>query len=130
MKYPISVKGGIMIDNLTDEQKSVLLAKAMGWRVHYDPENVLHLKPTGTEQWYRGDAPRISCNLYHPARMALAWRVLNWAWEQKTDDWLWSWILDECCLDGGIPPADAQRLWLDKILEMAIEAGIAEVDNA
>jgi hypothetical protein len=59
--------------------------------------------------------------------MPLAWRVLNWAHETAL------------CRDyadgvGKIlhfwsPSADAQRAWLDKILELAIEAGLVEVPD-
>jgi hypothetical protein len=59
--------------------------------------------------------------------MALAWRVLNWAHETAL------------CRDyadgvGKIlhfwsSPAGAQRAWLDKILELALEAGLAEVGD-
>jgi hypothetical protein len=77
-------------------------------------------------------------NLYDPENMALAWRVLNWAAKKfhygdsysagyRIDDW----IMDEPIVKGDgayniwdLPPAEAQRAWLDKILELAIEAGL------
>ena len=62
--------------------------------------------------------------------------MLNWAWtihdgehgEHNPDYDYWyeqiAWVInyDES-------PADAQRLWLDKILELAIEAGIVAVEE-
>lgn len=73
----------------------------------------------------------------NPHLMAWAWRVLNWAAENQTTikgayianlrvkDEMYDWLL----YDGNIwdmPPADAQTLWLDKILSLAIEAGLVE----
>jgi hypothetical protein len=69
-------------------------------------------------------------NLYDPANMPLAWRVLNWAYDlpqiedQGRHDHFIKWWR-EANLNTK-PPADAQRLWLDKILELAVEAGIID----
>ncbi len=63
--------------------------------------------------------------LYNPANMALAWRVLNWAFANFVDIWLEetfrAWVPNPLYT---LPPADAQRAWLDKILTLAIEAGM------
>lgn len=83
-------------------------------------------------------------NLYDPANMALAWRVLNWAmsedmqfvgfvnygngWEHKPAEASSHGFseLVEREVDFSLSPADAQRAWLDKILTLAIEAGMLE----
>ena len=119
-----------MLDNLSDEQKSVMLAKAMGWE-----------KDTYHRVWVDNTAEEVhrtsSFNLYDPANMALAWRVLNWCHEEMySNQWLefsnwWNgyYSTPDSLHFWGLSPADAQRLWLDKILELAIEAGLAEVDD-
>ena len=82
--------------------------------------------PKEKELSMSGDGPEwefTTPNLYevddddNPIHMPLAWRVLNWAETMFPPDYM---------LAHGLPPADAQRLWLDKILELAIEAGIIE----
>ena len=61
--------------------------------------------------------------------MALAWRVLNWATDID-GPWTFAIAKGDFELEGWLfsnpiwKKADAQRLWLDKILELAIEAGI------
>ena len=129
---------------MDDQEKSVLLVKAMKWtlsNVIKDASGKLFLliQPKGDDwEWVVDiDAP---LNLYDPANMALAWRVLNWASELDTeiDDYSYPYVISEaadCLFERELedvkmwclPPADAQRLWLDKILELAIEAGIVEI---
>lgn len=89
-----------------------------------------------SDDWF---IPRVK-NLYEPANMALAWRVLNWATTQSVtvkaqkgggdDIWQepWTTFIDDE-INGKyeiymMTPADAQRAWLDKILTLAIEAGM------
>ena len=120
---------------MDDQEKSVMLAKAIGWYVTvYDKRCAIS---SLGERLGVYDYP---LNLYDPANMALAWRVLNWASELDTeiDDYSYPYVISEaadCLFERELedvkmwclPPADAQRLWLDKILELAIEAGLAEV---
>ena len=76
--------------------------------------------------------------LYDPANMALAWRVLNWASEQKAVyfEFMQWWFRQDADLDmfGGylfdLEPKDAQRVLLDKILSLAIEADLIEKEPA
>lgn len=96
--------------------------------------------------WYHrmpvNEAWKFFPNLYDPANMALAWRVLNWAATQtKTvkaqkgggdESWQESWatFIDDA-INGNLdmysmPPAAAQRAWLDGILGLAIEAGMVD----
>ena len=116
---------------MTNREKSVLLARAMGWN-YLDAHHV----QDAAHDWvvFRG-----RFNLYKPAQMALAWRVLNWAMDEESSFALfqgqkffrwWNDISISGASNRNLlvqPPADAQRLWLDKILELvAIEAVIVE----
>ena len=126
------------ISKMSDQEKSMLLARAMGWKLEMRPDLQDELPLMIFD-----DNIGISYadSLYRPANMALAWRVLNWAMNQPdpptSDQRLWSWLAhwwthgdSEYDPDGWLlleqSPADAQRFWLDKILEFAIEAGIIE----
>lgn len=94
------------INELSDEQKSVMLIKAAEIR------GII-----------------VISTLYDPDHMALAWRVLNWAdGEMKLWDMFFPWW-DEEFEATALSPADAQRAWLDKILELAIEAGLVEMER-
>lgn len=74
----------------------------------------------------------VSPNLYDPANMALAWRVLNWTGDNFSDDSIYE--LNKFMLGmGGNDTAfdkyiwyrdNSQTAWLDKILKLAIEAGM------
>lgn len=133
------------IENMSDNEKSVMLAKLCGWEMRqhsvYKSEYSLYMHGYGSHGYYMtDDVP----NLYDPANMAVAWRVLNWAnrqtkrestskggrmvewdvsWATYIDDWLspygYEWY--------DMPPEEAQRALLDKILSLAIEAGMVEV---
>lgn len=99
------------MDKLTDEEKTIVLAKLAGLEPEIESNGV------------------VCVDLYDPASMALAWRVLNWAasqgittqihviYQYKKGDW--ARMID-------LAPADAQRAWLDYILRKAIEAGMVE----
>lgn len=71
-------------------------------------------------------------NLYDPANMALAWRVLNWAGMTQFFEDFSKWAnarmdLTQIVVNGqDLPPDRAQKSWLDKILALAIEAGMVE----
>ena len=113
------------LTKLSDEEKSVLLARAMGWEIRLIGasscviDNGEYLKVNALEY----------PDLYDPHDMALAWRVLNWATdtERRNNEEMCLWW-EEARLHNRTP-ADAQRLWLDKILELAIEAGIVELTH-
>ena len=124
-----------MIDKLSDQEKSVMLAKAMGWTAlywsnrdfwsswyHLVDENNRKIKRRGIHKNTGDVFHSLMVDLYKPSNMALAWRVLNWAHETG---------LCRRYADGvgknihfWDAPADAQRAWLDKILTLAIEAGL------
>lgn len=65
-------------------------------------------------------------NLYAPENMALAWQVLNWASDSRNplSDTIDRWWVVNSPIE--LPPKEAQALWLDKILELAIGAGLVK----
>ena len=97
--------------DMTDREKSVLLAKAAGWETDDDALKIHLPNPLWRESGYRQNVIR---SLYDPANMALAWRCHLWALHVKRPfardylDYFWSISGEE----------HAQRLWLDKILEL------------
>lgn len=80
-----------MID-LTEQEKSVMLAGLCGWKHEHLPPKVGDVLGLNVATDERGNVlhegrfsfplayPQIP-NLYDPANMALAWRALNWALE-------------------------------------------------
>lgn len=136
---------------MTDQEKSVVLARLCGWLVtdeyfhSYHPPNgkgasVNHTKGYTAAQLF--DKP-LCMTLYAPANMSLAWRVLNWAlshnkdagdefenlWVYPFGDEIFAFMYAIAQSGSGrsvleLPPADAQRAWLDKIIKLATEAGM------
>lgn len=121
------------IENLSDREKSVILAKLCGWSCIEAIYGVEVIDATGlvvTSNFGTKDTGWMD-DLYHPGRMQLAWRVLNWWVNTKFETGLdypvytlFKW--NHLPFVIGLPPAEAQRLWLDKILQLAIEAGMVE----
>lgn len=115
------------INELSENEKSVMLAKLCGLDVTYPMidggmriacyinQGVFKIEYTLYEPHY----------LYDPVNMALAWRVLNWARLQKDNPQLWHEMQK---FDAGIDmqPDVAVRHWLDSVLGLAIEAGMVE----
>ncbi len=98
------------MDNLTDHEKSTLLCRLAGIPIERD---------------------LIIANLYNPNNMDLAWTVLNYFEDLDMSTPSLNWRLFEYplrTLACESPPV-AQRLWLDKILSLAIEAGIVELEE-
>ena len=129
------------INEMNDQEKSVPLAKAMGLElvphpVYGDKHLFFRVPEEWDHDWELAD------DFYHPSVMALAWRVLNWAFNGVASDGLevmsaWNRGVIQSMFYIGVPfsgdptllelsPADAQRLWLDKVLELA---GLVEVDD-
>lgn len=151
------------VSEMSDQEKSVVLARLCGWRVEHLPENKTE------SSWSRGfyfiadeKGNRIKhpvihergsaltsvpydhpielehfklFDLYDPANMALAWRVVSWLCKPSVaivpnhDDWrfyaglkfrVWFTKYDIEYITDDTP----QRAWLDKILELAIAAGM------
>ena len=90
------------VSKLSDQEKSVLLARAVG-------------KPLSSSLFH---------NLYNPTNMALAWRCLRWVsqgyedWRAEFQEWFASTAFE---LMG---EEHAQRIWLDRIFALAIDAGL------
>ena len=125
------------IDKLTDQEKSVMLARVIGWRINAHGD-MFEIPDTSVDNvgW------KWRSNFYSgvDASMEQAWLVLNWA-AQRNDgisDYGWPYTVAE-----GIDeifryeddddlslwdkdPADAQRAWLDQILTLTIEAGLVD----
>ena len=116
------------IDELSDQEKSVLLARAMGLEIIPHPtrenEEMFVIPESWGWEWEWHDD-------FYPKWMALAWRVHLWAllngdigtaygyWWRPFPRRLAIWY-----------STDAQDQWLDKVLTLAIEAGLVELDHA
>lgn len=138
------------LNEMGEQEKSVALARLCGWRIDNIPTstgaawmrvlcdengNDLGLRPPfggGIEKRHVDLKPTKLFNLYDPANMALAWRVGVWAGNNLPNDAISK--LNDLWLRRDTYPyevfmwyePEAQRLWLDKILELAIEAGMTE----
>jgi hypothetical protein len=140
-----------MIDQLSDQEKSVMLAKMVFKPIkrhklpdgYYDVEagDVLLLSSDYCTLANRSDNDLYRMffpNLYDLASMALAWRVSIWAWKHfPTEPVIYHagnkisiramfrifWLTQ-------MRPTEinAQRNRLDKILELAIEAQLVEIE--
>jgi hypothetical protein len=130
------------IDMMTTREKTTLLAWLMGWRVQrygasanprygryglYDANDKFIRRadvPNGIEI---NPLDHIVPNFYNVKNMALAWRVvteINRQWENGEDwaDGFFTWWNDAELWR--LTATEAQAAWLDKILELAIEAGM------
>lgn len=131
-------------EGMNDNEKSVMLAKLCGWIRPagdcYKPGlwiiEVPSLPMWSIAHFWKTEPLDLpDFDFYHPANMELAWRVLDWGLKVKPTDptgsihepsrfhnklraWMPMYLW-------GNPKA--QRLWLDKILSLAIEAGMVEV---
>lgn len=117
-------------DTSTDKgqyEASAILARLMGWKVEpdiYYLDTMLFTELDGTE--------RIGVNLYHPGDMSLAWRVLNWimTYPMDTEEAYQFRAKFQLRTNFGellsLSADKAVRFWLDKILELANEAGMLD----
>ena len=110
---------------MNDQEKSVMLARAMEWTVTASLTNDRqYISPPN-----RPDSEDYITDLYDPANMALAWRVHLWAHYSAEVNHGYRYR-NWCIRDTDtLFNENAQRLWLDKILELAIEAGLVEVKD-
>ena len=109
------------IDEMSDNQKSKLLARAMGMRIVFNPTQIVE-----TAQSQESDGlDYVGLNFYSTANMALAWSCLNWWGEtQDNESFAAYWDTNDLWLAS---PAEAQRIWLNRILELAIDARLVPV---
>lgn len=128
------------INELSDKQKSVILARLCGWTVDEVTQETME-RLYGKRSDYMSRMvwrdilgvlyPFGLPNFYNTANMDTAWRVLNWATSNDSIhdeliDWDWHrWTSHQHIWT--MPPTEAQRSWLDKILELAIEAGLVDL---
>lgn len=122
------------ISKLSDEQKSVLLARVQGWRIIHgvniiwieDPETDIQLFAVRKNPLQDGRSEEYK-TLFHPKNFHLVWRVLNWATMQKSisnagysiSDAIEEWWREMYPIE--LPLKVAQRAILDKILSLAIK---------
>ena len=74
--------------------------------------------------WYENEAPHV--DLYDEHNMGLAWRAISFVNTKLDEDikkafnnwWLEQWQRQQ--LQNVDSPADAQQMWLDKILELVL----------
>ena len=124
------------ISKMSDQEKSVLLAKAMGWEIDrrgdhgsYDLwiDDILILQRVDYSKIGLLDSVILNKhmpNLYSPANMALAWRAIGVMVDRHTE--IWDAFFDWWDLEIDPGHESAQRLWLDRVLELVIKAGIIE----
>lgn len=139
------------IEGLTTREKSVMLARLVDeWEVieRVDYARICKRDKVGpclfeihkNHNFYTVDGDG------NPHLMAWAWRVLNWAmgsqavvkYEPLSPDTepfdyqigyaMYDWFYEHRD-PAKMPPAVAQAAWLDKVLELAIEAGLVKVDE-
>ena len=108
---------------MTDQEKSVVLARLCGWEPLSD--TIYGITGHGTVLWKDEDGYMLDpdltlpLNLYDPANMALAAKVALWAFEtilkDNSDEYRWVFAYKFF---------QNTRMALDKILELAIAAGM------
>ncbi len=132
------------IESLNEQQKSVLLAKVMNWVQQvksYGDESVVAIggqtvATVDTDLIPDEGLPELYFmpNLYDPANMALAWECHLWMLKREIDALnpfktqkqpYMKWCKD------GFPWIfkTAQQIWLDRVLELAIAAGLVELEE-
>ena len=130
------------INEMSDQEKSVTLARLCGWDVWRLADNGNHnhivVEDSSGKQIGEFFIEEMCPDFYSLTNMALAWRVLNWASEKNSiyPKFMGWWFRQDSDLDmlGGylfdMSPIDAQRAWLDKVLSLAIEANLIEKEPA
>ena len=130
---------------MTEQEKSVMLARLCGWQVETKPSS---FAPDSTVAFvYNSNGEPIMrdtltgnesmLDLYRPGYMTLAWKCIEWvttppktlemAGAALNARFAYWWDANHLWAETA---ADAQRLWLDKILSLAIEAGLVEKEPA
>ena len=122
------------IDEMSEHEKSIALAELCGWEVTEEDTRA------GKRFWIKSpDYRHATTNLYKPEFMFLTWAVLNWAVinlgvSSNTTGIAWTtnfheWVLSHMAGLALKPPLEAQAMWLDKILELAIETELVQDAN-
>ncbi len=135
------------VSKLSDRYKSVMLARVTGLPIEphpvHDDEYLIHVPPGIILGW------ELFADFYDIEAASLAWWVLNWASRQVPKEvgppgmimftWadrlshFWSesrWVDEKSKLSlYSMSLVDAQRLWLDYILELAINDDLIDMDK-
>jgi hypothetical protein len=109
------------------QEKSLLLARLLGWRCVYAADSTCAVMQgramvgISSAYWYTEDGPHL--DFYEAENMALAWRIMTSLVEKeahiKIEFQRW-WCSQELYLLKS--PKMVQKLWLDRILQLALEA--------
>lgn len=123
---------------MNDEEKSVLLAKLCGWIRPAGDEYLEGLwiietpHPMWTICYWREEPTELpGLNFYDSKYMSIAWEIMNWA---LTNFNIPNHFFQLREIANGmniftLSPFQAQCTWLDKILELAIEAKMIQGAN-
>lgn len=105
----------------------MMLARLMGWQFVYAGNGVVAVVRDKifvgitTAYWYSESGPCV--DFYEKDNMFLAWKILAFAadLDQRTNTTVFEewWHSQRLYLKS---PESAQKLWLDKVLELAIQA--------
>jgi hypothetical protein len=124
-----------IFDDPTDREKSVLLARVMGWQID-DPTEPMDWRdengegvPMALVANIMRKGYELGFSFYDPANMALARRVRIWALTEAPEilrDTMWDYAAS-CWQEWIIAPDD--RPWLDAIVQTLIEAKIVEAET-
>jgi hypothetical protein len=115
------------------QQKSKMLARLLGWHCVYAAESVCAIISERREYigistafWYEAAGPHV--DFYEAENMALAWKIMTSMLEMDPEvkaifeNWWQNQFLYRIK-----SPKVAQRLWLDKVLELAIDTELLRV---
>lgn len=116
--------------DMTDQEKSVMMAKAMGWDVEWNKYG-LGCVIDGNNNPISGTIDELDegilSDLYESRNMALAWWVKRWMHEEDDRCMVTTftdWYRRHAVRLSRMDDADAQRIWLDKIHELIIEGAV------
>jgi hypothetical protein len=116
------------ISEMGGRDKSAALIKAMGWQAENSQRRVIDHAGEAVDPFlisWTTKSGEMWINFYRPINMALAWQVHEWGMKTpgKINGLVYVlWWKDRRPYQWDIP--NAQRRWLDKVLELAIEAGL------
>lgn len=121
------------------KQKSLLLENLMSLRTIYGYEGYCLVyqqgKLIGGSIAYWLNEGDVHLDLYDEHNMALAWRAVTYMGREANkeikeafDAW-WQEQWQEKQLQRVTTPAEAQRMWLDKVLELALDRNVVKAES-
>jgi len=121
------------VSEMDNAKKSLLIARLMGWKITRSSFSVWVADENNSPTFWIGMDNRDG--LYSSIAFPVAWRVLNWvqnvplrtekAYQLRVKFWLDLDVEDLFAMS----LIEAQKTWLDKILELAIRFGFVEVER-